>query len=120
MRHTRPPASVAGGPRPAEGKPATMAPMSALPARLGRLTTLGWPARYPIVQFPNAPLLVALAAAVAGRLTGGDAHRVAQAAFYLALAIWAYEELSDGVNAVRRGLGAAVLVYLVVRLAGAL
>jgi hypothetical protein len=32
-----------------------------------RLTELGFPRRFPIVQFPNLPLVVALLAAGAGR-----------------------------------------------------
>jgi hypothetical protein len=76
----------------------------------------GWPARYPLVQFPNAPLLAALAGAVAGRVLHGTAHDAARAVFYTGLAVWAGVELTQGVNAVRRLAGAGVLAYLAVRL----
>jgi hypothetical protein len=76
----------------------------------------GWPARYPLVQFPNAPLLVALAGSVAGRALHGGAHDAARAVFYAGLAAWASLELAQGVNAVRRLVGAAVLSYLALRL----
>ena len=51
----------------------------------------GWPRRYVLVQLPNAPLLVALA-------------------------VWALQELVQGVNGFRRALGLVVLVLLAVRL----
>jgi hypothetical protein len=80
----------------------------------------GWPPRYPIVQAPNAPLGVALAAWVLARLTGGTVHDVARAAFYAALAAWAWQELTDGTNLLRRAIGAAGLAYVLVRVAQAL
>ncbi|HEV7750091.1 MAG TPA: hypothetical protein VGO71_01035 [Baekduia sp.] len=83
---------------------------------LWRRAQHGWPARYPLVQFPNAPLLVALAAALAGRALHGGAHDAARVVFYAGLTAWAGLELAQGVNAVRRLVGAAVLAYLAVRL----
>ena len=80
----------------------------------------GWPASFPVVQFPNAPLLVALGGWLVAALTGGSAHSYARAVFYVGLAAWAWEELTDGVNWVRRGLGVAGLVYVVVKIGAAL
>lgn len=80
----------------------------------------GWPASYPVAQFPNAPLAIALAAAVAGRLADGRAEGVAAAVFHVALSVWAYEELVHGANAVRRVTGAAGLAYVVASLAAEL
>lgn len=80
----------------------------------------GWPARYPIVQPPNAPLAVALVAWVVAAITTGDVHDFARAAFYAALAAWAWEELWSGVNLVRRVIGAAGLVYVVIQVGQAL
>jgi hypothetical protein len=80
----------------------------------------GWPADFPIVQFPNPPLIVALLADLAGRLTSGKAHSYALAVFYIALAIWAYEELRRGDNWFRRTLGVAFSIYIFVQLARAL
>ena len=80
----------------------------------------GWPASFPLVQLPNAPLLVALAAWLVGALTDGKVHAYARAAFYAGLAAWAWEELAGGVNWVRRSLGAAGLVYVVVKVGAAL
>lgn len=73
-----------------------------------------------MAQFPNAPLAVALAGMVAERLTEDRAHSYAQAVVSLGLGIWAYGELTEGVNWFRRLLGAAGLAYVVVRLAMAL
>lgn len=80
----------------------------------------GWPARYPLVQAPNAPLLFALAGWLTAAATDGDVHAFARAAFYAGLAAWAWEELTDGVNLVRRALGAAGLVYVVIKVGEAL
>jgi hypothetical protein len=90
------------------------------PISYGQLARKGWPARFPIAQWPNAPLIVALVASVASRLTDGRAHTYASSVFYVALSIWAYEELARGVNWFRRLLGMAGLVYVVARLAAAL
>jgi hypothetical protein len=80
----------------------------------------GWPASFPVAQLPNARLLVALGAWLVAALTHGSLHAYARAAFYAALAAWAWEELTDGANWVRRALGAAGLVYVVVKVAAAL
>ena len=73
----------------------------------------GWPPDFPLVQFPNAPLLVALAAWVAAKLTEGTAHDVSRAVFTAGLATWAVLELVRGANWVRRVLGAVVLASIV-------
>ena len=76
---------------------------------------------YVVGQFPNAPLLVALVAALASAFiddgtTGSD---VARSIFYVALTVWAYEEAANGVNGFRRAVGIAGLVFVVVRVAQA-
>jgi hypothetical protein len=53
-------------------------------------------------------------------LTDGSVHSYARAAFYAGVSAWAWEELADGANWVRRALGAAGLVYVVVKLGAAL
>jgi hypothetical protein len=78
------------------------------------------PGGFVLAQWPNPPLWVALAAALAGRLTHGRVHDVAAAVFLMALTVWAYLELTDGVNLFRRLLGVAGLVYLLVRITGAI
>ena len=80
----------------------------------------GWPAGFPLVQFPNAPLIAALGGWVVAARAHGSVHAYARAAFYAGLAAWAWEELSSGVNWVRRVLGAGGLVYVVVKLGAAL
>ena len=80
----------------------------------------GWPARFPLVQPPNAPLWIALAAWLLAAPTDGSVHAYARATFYAALAAWAWLELTDGTNWFRRLLGAAGLVYVVGRVADAL
>ena len=73
-----------------------------------------------MAQFPNAPLLVALAGLLVAGMTHGSAHAYARAVFYTALAAWAWLELAAGVNWARRVLGAAGLVFVVVRVGAAL
>ena len=80
----------------------------------------GWPARYPVAQLPNAPLLAAMAGLSASWVTDDPAHSYARALFYAGLAAWAWGELSEGANLVRRGLGAAGLSYVVLELGTAL
>lgn len=87
---------------------------------LRRIAAWSWPRAFPIVQFPNPPLGLALLASLAAGYTHGEAHRWLRAIFYLALGVWAYEEARHGVNWFRRALGAGFLIYLTVALAGEL
>ena len=84
------------------------------------MTQLGWPRRFPIVQFPNAQLILAfLGGQLAGRVHG-QGHADASAISYLALTVWAYEELVHGVNWFRHLLGLAYVISTAVHLALAL
>ena len=85
-----------------------------------RLTQLSFPRSYPIVQFPNAPLILAFASGLLADHSHGREHAYAQAVSYLAMAIWAYLELFHGVNAFRRLLGLAYTISTAVHLANAL
>ena len=51
----------------------------ALWRRFKRLTQLGWPRRFPILQFPNAPLIAAFIAGQVAGQTHGAAHAYASA-----------------------------------------
>ena len=93
---------------------------SRLPPRLARLSRAGWPRSFPVAQFPNPPLIVALLAWVIARVTDGRARDAAEGVFLVGLTVWAWEELSRGVNWFRRALGALGLAYVVVRIAAAL
>jgi hypothetical protein len=94
--------------------------MARRPPALERVTRWEWPAGFAIVQFPNPPLIVALLAGVAGRLTDGAGHRLALAVFYLALGLWAYEEARHGDNWFRRLLGLGFSIYILSSLTRAL
>lgn len=89
-------------------------------ARLWRAGQRGWPPRSPVAQFPNPPLLLALAGWLVGALASGTAADAGRAVWYAGVAAWAWLELTDGANAFRRLLGAAGFVYVVVRVADAL
>ncbi|MDO9410496.1 hypothetical protein [Patulibacter sp.] len=85
---------------------------------LWRRLQRGWPAAYPLVQFPNAPLLVAVAGSLAARALSGDASAVATAVSRMGVVVWAWLELTAGDNAVRRVLGAAGLAYMALQISG--
>jgi hypothetical protein len=76
---------------------------------------------YTVGQSPNRPLWIALAALVVSLVSGdGAVNDAARAVLYVALTVWAYEEVTRGVNGFRRGLGAVALVLIVVAVARAL
>jgi hypothetical protein len=89
-------------------------------ARFKGLTQLSWPKTFPLVQFPNAPLIVAFVAGEIAGIAHGAGRADARAVSYLALAIWAYLELVDGVNWFRHLLGLAYLISTAEHLARAL
>jgi hypothetical protein len=80
----------------------------------------GWPESFPIAQLPNAPLLTAFAAWLVAAATDGSVPYYARAAFFTALAAWAWGEMAAGANWVRRALGVAGLVYVVIKVGLAL
>jgi hypothetical protein len=86
-------------------------------SRFRRLATLSFPARFPIVQFPNAPLAVALLLSGVASACQGGVHRYSMAVAYLSFGIWGYEELTRGVNWFRRLLGLGFLVLMAIRVA---
>jgi hypothetical protein len=53
-------------------------------------------------------------------LTDGSAHAYARTTFYSGLAAWAWAELADGANWLRRAFGAAGLGYVIVKVGHAL
>jgi hypothetical protein len=85
-----------------------------------RLTQIAWPRRFPIVQFPNAPLIIAFIAGETAKQTHGTSAAYASSVSYLAFGIWAYLELIEGVNWFRRLLGLVVATSTTVHLALAL
>jgi hypothetical protein len=87
-------------------------------AALWRRGQMGWPRSFPLVQFPNPPLLVAIAGWGLAAATDGTARDVGRAAFVAGLGVWALMEVVAGVNWFRRLVGAAALVWIVVGLAG--
>jgi hypothetical protein len=69
------------------------------------------PRRFPIVQFPNAPLIVAMVAAAIARTSHGATSHQATQLSRLALLVWSAAELTTGVNWFRRSLGVAGVAY---------
>lgn len=87
-------------------------------AELWRRGQEGWPRRFPIAQFPNAPLLVAFAGRGIGVVADGPARDAGRTVYRLGLGVWAWQEMTDGVNWFRRLAGAGMLVRLVAQTAG--
>lgn len=69
------------------------------------------PQRFPVFQFPNPPLIVAMLAAVAGRAAEGRLSQRARVVSRLALLVWSAEEIASGANWFRRALGVAGGAY---------
>jgi hypothetical protein len=84
------------------------------------LTKIGFPRGFPIVQFPNAPLIVALVAGRVARVLRDAPHAYLASLSYLAMTVWAYDELIRGVNWFRRLLGLAFAIILIIRVAHAM
>lgn len=63
------------------------------------------PRRFPIVQFPNLPLILAGLAGTAAKLADRPYAPVARLVSNLALLVWALEEVISGANWFRRLLG---------------
>jgi hypothetical protein len=75
----------------------------------------GWPRKFPVAQFPNPPLLLALGGWSAAAFLHDPVQSYARATFYVGLSAWGWEEATRGANWVRRSSGAAGLVYVVIR-----
>lgn len=89
-------------------------------ARFKQLTQLSFPKHFPIIQFPNLPLIIAIAAGETSHVTHGWVHGVTAGVSYIAMIVWAYEEVVDGVNWFRLVLGLAYLAITIDRIARAL
>jgi hypothetical protein len=63
------------------------------------------PRRFPIFQFPNRPLIVAMAAGALARAADRRYSRAARLVSNLALLVWGAEETISGANWFRRLLG---------------
>jgi hypothetical protein len=83
------------------------------------LTQFGFPRRCPIVQFPNVPLLTAWIAGWARDFVAAAGRPYLTSVVYLAMTVWAYEELVHGSNWLRQLLGGAFMIILTVRVAHA-
>jgi hypothetical protein len=81
------------------------------PLNLRRLRNWSWPESYPIAQFPNPPLVVGLVALGLRAVAPEDWANVLGAIGYVFIGVWAYLELTAGVNLFRRILGAAGIAY---------
>lgn len=81
---------------------------------------MGWPRSFPLVQFPNPPLLLGFAGSGLAAAADGTAHDVGRAIFAVGFSVWAWEEAVRGVNWFRHLLGVGALVWIVARLASEL
>jgi hypothetical protein len=84
---------------------------------LWRRGQAGWSQRFPLMQAPNPPLLLAFAGRALSARTAGTSRRLGRAISTAGLAVWAWQEATRGVNWFRRLLGAATLLRLTAGLA---
>lgn len=63
------------------------------------------PRSFPLVQFPNRPLIATMLAAAIASITRGRTSSAARLVSCLALLVWSAEEIVDGANWFRRLLG---------------
>ena len=63
------------------------------------------PRSFPIVQFPNRPLIATVLAGAVARGTRGRTAATARLISRLALLVWSAAEIADGANWFRRLLG---------------
>ena len=84
-----------------------------------RFLSLGFPKRFPLVQMPNEPLIIALGAGQLARRVKGVAHADLLSVAHLATAVWAYAEITQGANWFRRLLGGGVMVLTLLSVAKA-
>jgi hypothetical protein len=114
--------AVAVGPQPGPepDRSTIRSRVGELGGRYRRLAALSWPKRYPLIQFPNAPLILAFLAGLAAGRLHGMAHDDARAVSYLSMIVWAYLELAHGVNRFRNLLGLVYVISTTVHLASAL
>ena len=82
-----------------------------------RVRRWSWPGGYPIAQFPNPPLIIGLVALGLRYAASGAWADALGAIGYVFIAVWAYLELTAGVNLFRRVLGAAGLAYVIFAIA---
>jgi hypothetical protein len=85
-----------------------------------RVRSFSFPRRFPIVQFPNDPLIVAFLSGQLASMVHGVGNADALAVSYLAMMVWAYEELAHGVNWFRHLLGLAYVLSTAFHLSRAL
>ncbi len=63
-----------------------------------------------IAQKPNPPLIIALIGFVLSKFTHGVVHQIGSALFTVSIIIWAYQEITTGVNWFRKTLGWLILL----------
>ena len=73
--------------------------------------------KFVVLQFPNAPLIIAFVSWLTSRFTSGTYHTFSLFIFYVAGIIWAYGELVHGANWFRKLLGFVWIVMVIASLA---
>lgn len=67
-----------------------------------------------IYQPPNKSLLITVLAFIASLFTQGVLHTLFAAVFTISFIIWSYQEVTMGVNSIRKSFGVAGFVILAI------
>lgn len=66
-----------------------------------------------ILQVPNAPLIIAISGLIVSKVPNILLHKLGATTYTIAIIIWAYEEITSGINWIRRLLGLVVIFTVV-------
>ncbi len=69
-----------------------------------------------IIQKPNPPLIAAGVGFLIGRFTAGTLHKIGITLFTATLIIWSYQEMTSGINWLRKLLGGVILLIMLINL----
>jgi hypothetical protein len=64
-----------------------------------------------IAQWPNLPLSVAIVGFLLSKYPDVTIHKIGSTTYIIAIIIWAYLEITSGVNLFRKILGVVVLLF---------
>ncbi|MGB3094935.1 MAG: hypothetical protein WBB49_03565 [Microgenomates group bacterium] len=62
-----------------------------------------------LLQVPNAPLIIAISGLIISKVPNVLLHKLGATTYTIAIILWAYEEITSGINWARKLLGLVVI-----------